>query len=228
LTAEEKVTEFQLAKARAKALRLVFLQRKATMAEERCVRLKNVKEEAVRQRMLAVTVRSDLTKQVTKYGLWTNEIEVDVALNVLPTRAAKVKALVSQLKFRKTVLKQPGDRSLFAFSQKGKNYSWEQLRTNLMYLIDAAMLIVPTADSFQIIGKRTTKTVSFLSTVPGARNCRAHSEAAVSTRHRKEAIAQNGQSQDCSSPRSHSHRSPSPPGRISAGHFITRSSGLRR
>jgi hypothetical protein len=154
LTAEEKVKEFQLAKVRAKALRVMFLQRKAAMAEERCVRLKNAKEEAVRQRMLAVTVLSDLTKQVTKYGLWTNEIEVDVALNVLPTRTAKVKALMSQLKFRKTVLKQPGDRSLFAFSQKGKNYSWEELRTNLMCLIDAAMLVVPAADLFQIIGKR--------------------------------------------------------------------------
>ena len=119
----------------------------------RLARLTVAKEDGLRRRMQAVSVRSNLTRQMTQYGFWTSEYEVDTALDKLP-QGQWLLALQMQLKFRKTVLKQPGDRSLFAQSQKGKKHTWQILRSNLFTLITAASGIVPAADLFQIVGQK--------------------------------------------------------------------------
>ena len=90
---------------------------------------------------------------MTQYGFWTSEYEVEKALDKLP-QGEWLLALQIQLKFRRTDLKQPGDRSLFALSQKGKKHTWQILRSNLFTLIAAASGIVPAADLFKIVGQK--------------------------------------------------------------------------
>uniref|UniRef100_A0A914UPI9 Uncharacterized protein n=1 Tax=Plectus sambesii TaxID=2011161 RepID=A0A914UPI9_9BILA len=154
LSLEEKTTQLKLAKERGPALCSLYLQRKKALTEERKERLRKAKEETVRQRMSAVVVRSNLTNQVAVYGLWTNELEVDMGLAKLSKPSEKLRALEAQLKFRKNVLKQPGDRKLFAFSEKRAKHTWQKLKLNLNTLLVAAYSVAPSSDLLQIVGKR--------------------------------------------------------------------------
>ena len=120
--------------------------------EEQKEWLMMVKEDAVRRRMHALTVQSDLTKQVTVYGLWTNELELEMGLAKLSKPSEKLRALEAQLKYRKSVLQQPADRKLFALSEKGVKHSLEKLRSNLITLLVAMYGTAPSSDCLQLCG----------------------------------------------------------------------------
>jgi hypothetical protein len=155
LSENGRTIHLRLATQQAAVLRVQYLQRKATMLAERQEKLKEAKEEGRRKRMRAVCIRSDLTKQVTVHGLWTNEIEVDSGLAKL-SHTAKTKALKTQLNFRRSVLKQPADRKLFSFSESRQDHTWETLKANLIALIAAASRVAPVSDCLQIVGKRVS------------------------------------------------------------------------
>jgi hypothetical protein len=83
-----------------------------------------------------------------------NELELDSGLELLTENSEKLKAMQIQLKFRQTVLKQPGNRKLFALSVEGKKHSWQILRQNLLSLLIAAQQMLPSLDPLQLIGKK--------------------------------------------------------------------------
>lgn len=79
-------------------------------------------------------------------------------LQSIPKVSEKRKALVAQLRFRQTVLKQVvKDKSVFNASSKGKPLSIEQLTMNVRKLINDAT----------IIGKKGMFTGRVISTVRG-------------------------------------------------------------
>uniref|UniRef100_A0A914V4C0 Uncharacterized protein n=1 Tax=Plectus sambesii TaxID=2011161 RepID=A0A914V4C0_9BILA len=153
LSPSARLAQLTAAKERAPALRSLYLQRKSALIEERKSKLLEAKEDTTRRQMQAVRTLSTLTTQMAVYGLWTNEIELDLGLTPL-SDSEKFKALNAQLRFRRIVLKQPGDRTLFSLSAKGKKHSLELLRQNLLELMVAAQRMPPSPDPYKIIHKR--------------------------------------------------------------------------
>jgi hypothetical protein len=52
------------------------------------------------------------------------------------------------------VLKQLGDRKLFALTERGDKHSWQTLREHLISLLVAAQQMPPSVDPLQIIGRK--------------------------------------------------------------------------
>ena len=81
--------------------------------------------------------KEKLTQEIKSVGLWTNQSEVDKALESIHTKTAKVKALKLQFNFRQKVLGQThSDKCLFKFSHNGKQHSVEQLKSNLCKILE--------------------------------------------------------------------------------------------
>ena len=76
-----------------------------------------------------------MTKEVLHYGLWQTH-DVKNGLGKLKSKTAKVKALKAQINFRKQVLQQKyPDKGVFSFSKNRKQFSVDELATNLKKLI---------------------------------------------------------------------------------------------
>lgn len=99
------------------------------------------------ERLEKVRLQRDesLTNLICFYGLWQSASQVDEGLERLPNDAEKRKALESQLKFRKTVLKQKhAIKGLFNFSRKlptGKyeKFTLTELKDNLLTLVHCTL-----------------------------------------------------------------------------------------
>ena len=88
-----------------------------------------------------------MTKEVLHYGLWQTHSDFKNGLAKLKSKTAKVKALKAQISFRKQVLQQKyPDKGVFLFSKNCKQFSVDELATNLKKLI-SDMAPVPHAGS---------------------------------------------------------------------------------
>jgi hypothetical protein len=63
-------------------------------------------------------------------------------------------ALKAQLRLRKAILEQMADKSLFMFSEKGKEHSVEKLKNNLLSLIDISLNSPDPLNKSVLLGKR--------------------------------------------------------------------------
>ena len=71
-------------------------------------------------------------------GLWSTPEQIKANLSSLTSKSQKLQALKSQISARKRILKQQVvDMSLFAFSKGGKQFSVEQLTTNLSLIVQS-------------------------------------------------------------------------------------------
>ena len=90
-------------------------------------------------------LKQQLTDEVGRMGLWASQDEVALKLAALPASAAKVHALKSQIRYRKTVLNQVADKAIFQWSSGGKLHTWQELAKNLLTLISAAPPTTPSS-----------------------------------------------------------------------------------
>lgn len=82
--------------------------------------------------------KTKLTKELEQVGLWSNRAEVEDGLEQLVGNTKKVKALKVQINFRNKVLGQThANKDVFKFSQNRKQYSMNQLKINLLTLVEA-------------------------------------------------------------------------------------------
>ena len=134
-TRREKI--IQAARSIAPATRQTFRERKKEMERKQAQTLAKRQQETARLHHKKQQEKERLTKEVAAIGgLWTCEDEVSKGLDALDKKTAKVKALKLQLNFRQKVLYQTcSDKSLFKFSQKGKQHTVEQLASNLLKLL---------------------------------------------------------------------------------------------
>ncbi|KAK3092123.1 hypothetical protein FSP39_025387 [Pinctada imbricata] len=90
-----------------------------------------------------------MTNDICYYGLWQNRQQVEEGLSRLPTNEQR-KAVESQLKFRRTVLKQKSDdNKIFNFSRKNDQGKYvkltiDELKKNLLTLIEDTLKEVTT------------------------------------------------------------------------------------
>ena len=75
-------------------------------------------------------------------------------LKTYKTAVLKKGALKAQLRFRKAILEQMADKSLFMFSEKGKEHSVEKLKNNLLSLIDISLKSPDPLNKSVLLGKR--------------------------------------------------------------------------
>ena len=72
------------------------------------------KQLAVQEALEKIREKEKLTEEIMLYGLWQNESQVTSALKKLSPTSEKLKALKSQLDFRKKVLEQAGPKEVFS------------------------------------------------------------------------------------------------------------------
>ena len=110
---------------------------------ERCLQISEFQQQQIQQKeqeRLAkethtIQMKQQLSLEISKTGLWTTPEEVSLQLSSISTASGKLAALKSQLKFRRFVLQQPADKSLFQWSSAGKTFRWQELSQNLLTLI---------------------------------------------------------------------------------------------
>ena len=116
-------------------------------------------QEIERKRRKLLEEKERLTSKICCYGLWQSVEHVVQQLAELASVTEKKAALKSQLTFRKTVLNQKfEDKSVFAFSHNGKQFTVAQLTSYLLKLIRDAFAApheeTPTSGQPLLVGKR--------------------------------------------------------------------------
>ena len=102
--------------------------------------MKKKQEDLVRKEKKRLKDAENITNNVCFYGLWQSPLQVDEGLGRMPENEQR-KALESQLKFRKTVLKQRhSETKIFNFSRKNERGKYEkfslaELKENVLTLI---------------------------------------------------------------------------------------------
>ena len=126
----------QKARKVAPEFKQLYKDRRKQMLEERA-RLLQAKQHALQAAQeKSLRRKEQLTKEVLHYGLWQTHGDVKNGLGKLKSKTAKVKALKAQINFRKLVLQQKyPDKGVFSFSKNRKQFSVDELATNLKKLI---------------------------------------------------------------------------------------------
>ena len=110
---EDREAIFKRARKIAPEFRDLYKQRRKKLLEDRAKVLRD-KQLAVQEALEKIREKEKLTEEIMLYGLWQNESQVTSALEKLSSTSEKLKALKSQLDFRKKVLEQAGPKEVFS------------------------------------------------------------------------------------------------------------------
>lgn len=136
LSYSEQEKLFRTAWTLASTFRAKFKQRQQVIEDEREKTLEEKIRENQWKHQQEVQEKENLTKEIEKLGLWTSANEVQDGLDMLTTKAKKVKAVKVQIIFRRKVLGQSHpDSSVFKFSKNHKQHSIVVLKENLLKLL---------------------------------------------------------------------------------------------
>jgi len=113
---------------------------------QRCQKIRDHHQAVVKEKLQKrekkaaedLRMKEQLSRDIAQVGLWSTEDEVLAKLATVPLVSKKVSTLKTQVKFRKVVLQQQADKSLFQYSANGKAFTWQELAKNLISLITAA------------------------------------------------------------------------------------------
>ncbi len=144
LTDEEKSKALNLARLKAQALRNKIKSRHNALKVEIKERLIKRQQEKEQKEQKQINQKVRVAQEIqTIGGLWTAE-NIDTQLASISTTAknkdkSQRDALILQLKFHKTVLGVKADKELFQASSKGKVYSVDTLKANLLQVLHIEM-----------------------------------------------------------------------------------------
>lgn len=108
---------------------------------EKCLTLDEKKKKIEQKRTKEFNDKQNITKEMIHYGLWQKCEDIDRKLSEISSKGEQLKALKSQILFRKVVLNQPvTDKKLYQFSSKETGtYSVDVLKQHLKELLDSAL-----------------------------------------------------------------------------------------
>lgn len=136
-SSKNKEQLFQVARTLAPTIKKKYVERRNEIEKKREDDLNRRQKEIARLQHKKSLEKEKLVEEIKSIGLWTKQSEVNKALDSIHTKTAKVKALKLQFNFRQKVLGQTHpDKSLFKFSHNGKQYSVEQLKSNLCKILE--------------------------------------------------------------------------------------------
>ena len=149
---EEKEKLLQAARKLISTQRNAFHKRRDEIEMKRMKALEDKERETVKKREKELKVKEDLTLKIQQIGLWTGIEDVEMGLERLTSKKAKIDALKLQLNFRRKVLNQSHtEKSIFQFSHNRQALSVEQLTQNLLTLLSSgnySELNLNTTDQF--------------------------------------------------------------------------------
>ncbi|KAK3091774.1 hypothetical protein FSP39_022550 [Pinctada imbricata] len=184
LNEKERNKMLTSARKEGKEIRKVFKDRLKEIERRRIEDMKRKAEELERKEKKRLKDAENMKNDICYYGLWQNRQQVEEGLSRLPTNEQR-KAVESQLKFRRTVLKQKSDdNKIFNFSRKNDQGKYvkltiDELKKNLLTLIEDTLKEVTTErvqpDVPLFVGKKIDHTFSdgivykgyVISVVPG-------------------------------------------------------------
>lgn len=135
-TPQERERLLQAARTMTSVHRANFQKRRVEIERRRREEQEKRERERLKREKHAIEEKEDLTKEISRIGLWTSETEVSNGLDALRTASAKKDALKLQLKFRKKVLSQTyHDKTVFQFSHNNRSFSVLELKQNLLKLL---------------------------------------------------------------------------------------------
>lgn len=135
-TPEEKEKLLAAARKLTSVQRSNYHKRRDEIVMERIKALESKERELVKKREKELRVKEELTLKIQHVGLWTCVEDVEMGLDKMSSKKAKVDSLKLQLNFRKKVLNQShADKSIFQFSHNRKALSIQQLTLNLLTLL---------------------------------------------------------------------------------------------
>ena len=133
--AEVKVL-LQKARKVAPEFKQLYKDRRKQMLEGRAQLLQAKQHALQAAQEKSLRWKEQLTKEILHYGLWQTHGDVENGLAKLKSKSAKLKALKAQINFRKQVLQQKyPDKNVFMFSKNRRQFSVDELATNLRKLI---------------------------------------------------------------------------------------------
>ena len=137
LPAHERENTIEESRALVGSLRREAREDKERLKIEILARIHKRRREVAVKEAMAVQRRSKAAKEVSEWGFWTTPHEADLKLSSLSS-TEKIRALVSQLRFRERVVRQrrPEPR-VFVLSSGGKPLGVEELRRRLLLLLEA-------------------------------------------------------------------------------------------
>ena len=155
LSVEEKEQTLNAARVAAPSIKATFIKRKDALMEKKKEQLEVRQRKKVDKEEKIATGKLEVSRKITQYGGPWLAGEIDAKLEELNT-SEQVNALHIQLKFHQAVLQSKGQRELFQKTSKGKNFTVQQLRDNLLQVLKDN----PTAD----IVSRTNNDLQFKAT----------------------------------------------------------------
>ena len=106
----------------SRTLLLTTTYRLISEFQQQQIQQKEQERLAVAKETHTIQMKQQLSLEISKTGLWTTPEEVSLQLSSISTASGKLAALKSQLKFRRFVLQQPAEKSLFQWSSAGKTF----------------------------------------------------------------------------------------------------------
>ena len=154
LTENERDIFLQQARSEGPKLRQLYKERTMEIETTRQDLLRKKIQENERKKDKDGKEKELIVNEVQYYGFWQYTETVGQMLKTYKTAVLKKGALKAQLRFRKAILEQMADKSLFMFSEKGKEHSVEKLKNNLLSLIDISLKSPDPLNKSVLLGKR--------------------------------------------------------------------------
>jgi len=132
---EEREKIISAAKRIAPKHKALFKERREQIKQYRAQQLREKAAEIERKRRREEQEREELLAKIDQLGYWRSVSTVNSKLRQFHYISQKKEALKAQIKYRKIILQQTADSSLFKFSENRKVHSIEKLSSNLCELI---------------------------------------------------------------------------------------------
>ena len=155
LTSEKREKFLDMSRAEGRDIRAKYIARIKEIEKTRQETLKARREQTEKKEHQQFLHREELLNKILFYGLWQYPEAVDQHLKQIHTNSEKIKALKTQIQFRKIILEQKHqDKKVFQFSEKGKAYEITKLRENVKILINSALCMGTDSSQNIFVGKK--------------------------------------------------------------------------
>ena len=137
LSSDERSKLLEAARTLAPSFKEKFKTRRQELLQRREEDLEKRERNNARKRLKTLKEKESLTKEIQVHGLWTSRTEVDDGLKLLANQTKKKNILKLQISFRHKVLGQTHhNKDVFKFSCQRRQHSVNQLKENLLQLIE--------------------------------------------------------------------------------------------
>ena len=133
-SASDRDQLFQKARELSPSMYQIFRLRRRDMISARAAALQRKQKELAEKRKKAMEKKEELSADIAKDGLWQTQQDIESGLQSCPSESSRIQKLKTQLNFRKKVLCQDADSSLFAFSCQGRKLASSELKAHLIDL----------------------------------------------------------------------------------------------